>query len=393
MSTAWEEIDQKFYTRLAQSIDPIDSTLIFYGDLISSGVLKSFDKKGNEVENDELIALLNKPNNNQDYKQFLKEWLYYLYAHGYEYIVPSSASIGFENKLTANSQLFTLDPDNIKFNGSGFNLFSFWNSKSNQTIVFDYEPLGLTNIKYDTVIPFFDVRQNPKKPYTGISRMLALKQQIQNYHLALQAKGNMIMRSGSQMIALDGKTEDWGLDSSVGTGMYDEEGNPVTVTHKEKLESQIQNTGIGKNNKGIIFATLPLKVSSLSDGLEKIKYDDLAGQDARVMLNKYNVPKEFQNLILSDVAKYDEKNSSLKFIIQNILQPLSETFCNKICAFYKWENTLKIDFSELPVFADTENTIISTKTAQFTLSKLLLDNGAIDETQFQKMLKDYGIIN
>ena len=392
MSSAWEEIDQKFYTRLAQSIDPIDSTLIFYGDLLSSGQLKSFDKKGNEVENDELIGLLLKPNDNQDYKQFIKEWLYYLYAHGYEYIIPQSTSVGFEKKLKSGSQLFTPDPDNIKFNGSGFNLFSFWNSKQGKTVTFDYEPLNLKGVGYEDVIPFFDIRQNPKKPYTGISRMLALKQQIQNYHLALQAKGNMIKRSGSQMIALDGKVEDWGMDGSIGSGQYDSEGNPIMTTHKEKLERQIQSTGIGNNNMGIIFANLPLKVSSLSDGLEKIDYDKLCGQDARTMLNKYNVPKEFQNLILSDVAKYDEKNSSLKFIIQNILQPLADTFCNKICSFYNWENTLKIDFSELPIFADTENTIIATQTSQFTLAKTLLDSNVISEEEFKKMLKDYGII-
>lgn len=393
MSSAWEEIDQKFYTRLAQSIDPIDSTLIFYGDLLSSGKLKSYDKKGNEVDNDELVGLLLKPNDNQDYKQFIKEWLYYLYAHGYEYIIPQSPSFGFENKLKSGCQLFTPDPDNLLFNGSGFNLFSFWNAKRGKTVTFDYAPLNLKSVNYEDIIPFFDIRQNPKKPYTGVSRMLALKQQIQNYHLALQAKGNMIKRSGSQMIALDGKTEDWGLDGIIGTGQMDGAGNPITTTHKEKLERQIQSTGIGNNNMGIIFANLPLKVSSLSDGLEKIDYDKLLGQDARTMLNKYNVPKEFQNLILSDVAKYDEKNSSLKFIIQNILQPLADTFCNKICSYYNWENTLKIDFSELPIFADTENTIIATQTSQFTLAKMLFDNGAIDENEFKKMLKDYGIIN
>ena len=72
---------------------------------------------------------------------------------------------------------------------------------------------------------------------------------------------------------------------------------------------------------------------------------------------------------------------------------MADTFCNKICSYYNWENTLKIDFSELPIFADTENTIIATQTSQFTLAKMLLDNGAIDENEFKKMLKDYGIIN
>lgn len=391
MSSAWETIDQKFYTRLAQSIDPIDSTLIFYGDLLSSGVLKAYDKKGNEVENDDLIGLLQKPNHNQDYKQFVKEWLYYLYAHGYEYIIPQSSSVGFEKKLSSNSQLFTLDPDNIKFNTSRFSILNFWNTSNNKSVVFDYEPLGLSNISYDDVVPFFDVRQNPAKPYTGISRMLALKQQILNYHLALQAKGNMITRSGSQLIVLDGKTEDWGLDGERGVG-YDQDGNPITTTNKKDIENQLRDTGMSNGNKGVTFMMLPLKAMSLSEGLEKIDYDAIAGQDARTMLNKFNVPKEFQNLILSDVAKYDEKNSSLKFIIQNILQPLADTFCNKLVAHYNHENTLRIDFSELPVFADTENTIIATKNAQFSLYNTLFEKNLITDVEFKKILKDYGII-
>ena len=99
----------------------------------------------------------------------------------------------------------------------------------------------------------------------GISRLLALRQQIQNYSLALQGKENLIKRSGSILVSLDAsKSEDLGLDSSVGTGEFDKAGNPILATHKEKLEQQLRETGLGNGSMGIMFSTLPLKSSPLS---------------------------------------------------------------------------------------------------------------------------------
>lgn len=394
-SSAWEDINQNFYTKLAQSIDPIDSTITFYAEILSSGILKSLDKEGNEVDNDELIALLKNPNEFQNFKEFIKEWLYYHYSHGWNYVVPQSTSVGFEKKLKTSgvkTKLYNCDPDNMIWNNSFLGtLFNFLGLNKENKINFDYKPLGFKKIDYDKVIPFIDVRQNPEKPYVGISRLLSLHQQIKNYSLALQGKENLIKRSGSILVSLDVKTEDMGMDSVLGTGTFDDKGNPVTTTHKAKLEEQLRDTGLGNGSMGIMFSTLPLKSMPLSTGLENIKFDELSIEDARQMLNKYNLPKEFQNLT-KESAKFLNRQMAMIEVIQNTIEPLAMSFCDKMRTYFDWENKIIIDFSHLPVFSQLEETKAKTMTAQVDLYYGLFEKKVITDAEFKKILEDYGII-
>lgn len=394
-SNAWESIDQNFYTRLAQTIDPIDSTITFYAEILSSGILKSLDKEGNDTtENDALIALLKNPNENQNFQQFIKEWLYYHYAHGWNYIIPQSTAIGFEKRLDGKTktQLFNCDPDHIDWENNTINsLFNFF-KKSESKVSFSYKPLGLANINYTSVIPFFDVRQNSEKPYIGVSRLLSLRQQIQNYSLSLQGKENLIKGSGSRLISLDAKTEDMGMDAVVGTGQFDKEGNPITTTQKENLENQMRSTGIGSANKGIIFANIPLKITHLSAGLENIGFDQLMIADAKTILNKFNLPKEFQNLE-KEAPKFQNRQMAMIEVVQNTIEPLADSFCKTVSTFFNWENTIKLDFSHLPVFSDNELIRAETQQAIITMYTGLFQSGIIDQAQFTQILIDNGIIN
>lgn len=390
-SNSWENIDQNFYTRLAQTIDPIDSTITFYAEILSSGILKALDKDGNEAtENDALIALLKNPNDNQNFQQFIKEWLYYHYSHGWNYIVPQSTSLGFEKKLggSAKTSLYNVDPDHIEWKSQS----SFYNFfKIKKDISFNYKPYSFNSIKYSEVIPFFDVRNNPEKPHIGISRLASLRLQIQNYSLSLQGDENLIKRSGSILVSLDSKSnEDMALDSAVGTGEFDKDGNPITATHKDKLEQQLRETGLGNGSLGVMFSTLPLKSQPLSSGLENIKFDEKMVGYARQMLNKFNVPLEFQNLT-STPSKYANRQMAMIEVIQNTIEPLADSFCDKIRSYFNWENSIKLDFSHLPIFSDNESTKITTQQAIVNLYAGLFEKGIITDTEFKLILKENGI--
>ena len=79
-------------------------------------------------------------------------------------------------------------------------------------------------------------------------------------------------------------------------------------------------------------------------------------------------------------------------VVQNIIQPLAQYFCEKISSFFKWENTIYIDYSHLPVFAENEKTKIETTKLKLELLIQLLDKGALTQEEFNTKLKDYGII-
>lgn len=390
-STAWENIDQNFYTRLAQTIDPIDSAITFYAEILSSGILKSLDKEGNDVtENDALIALLKKPNANQNFQQFIKEWLYYHYAHGWNYVVPQCSSIGFTKKLggTTKTELYNCDPDHFTWGSNS----SFFGLIKNYKITFSYKPLDFVNIDYSDIIPFIDVRQNSEKPHIGIARWLALRKQIENYSLSLQGDENLIKRSGSILVSLDAKpTDDLGLDTMVGTGQFDKDGTPLTTTQKALLEKQLKETGLGNNSMGIMYSSLPLKSQPLSAGLENIKFDEKMVGYARQIYNKLNVPKEFQNLD-KETAKFANRQMAMMEVIQNTIEPLATSFCDKMQTYFNWENTILLDFSHLPVFADNEETKLTTQQALVTMYEGLFEKGRLTDKELIQIYKDNGII-
>jgi len=236
-----------------------------------------------------------------------------------------------------------------------------------------------------------DVRQNSAKPWIGVSRLLALHQQIKNYSLALQGKENLIKRTGSILVSLDVRTEDMGMDGEIGTGKFDDAGKPVTTTHKKQLEEQLRDTSLGNGSKGIMFSTLPLKSTPLSSGLESINFDNLSIEDARQILNKFNLPKEFQNLT-KESAKFLNRQMAMIEVIQNTIEPLADSFCDKIRSYYRHDNKIKIDFSELPVFSQIAKAKIETNQAAYDLYSQMLREERITEQEFLKIMKDYGII-
>lgn len=365
--------------------------------MLSSGNFTS--KNGDkDIENDPLIELLNNPNEYQTGEELLKCWSYYFDAHGWVYIYPSSNSVGFENQLKSNSivksKLYVLDPDLIKFTHTNISnrILSLFGAEN--PVKFDYEPLGLKGVKYSEIVPYFDIRQNSEKPYIGVSRLLALGQQIQNYFIAMQGKEHLLKSVGGQLIVLDGKTDDFGLDVLVPDkfdNIVDENGNPKTVTHKENLENQLNKTGLGSNYKSISFMNLPLKKINLSDGLDKIKFDAYALEDARAIYNKFNIPQEFQNLTTKTSATADDKTSSLMWYIQNSTEPTGNQLPMKLAKFYNHENTVKLSFSHLPVFQENEETRVDVNVKVVDMYVRLFEAELIDEKDLKLILKNYGI--
>lgn len=375
-------------------MDPIDSTITFDSEILASGIIKAKDKNGVDVsDTDPLVQLLRNPNENQNTAEFIKEWFYYFRSHGWTYVVPQSSSIGYEfilNKGT-KTQIYNVDPDNVKWGNFWSSVMNFLGVGEKDKIQFDYKPLGFKKISYKNVVSFIDVRQNPERPWMGVSRLLALKPNIENYMISLQAKKNMLKKSGSFLISLDSKADDMGLDSMTGTGKMDDKGNPEMTTHKKVLEDQLRKTGIfNDSNMGMLFSGLPLKVTQLSQGLEDIDYDAKAVQDARIIMNKYNLPTEFQNLTV-ERSKYANRDAAMMEVVQNNIQPVGNLFCEKMQKAFKSENKLWMDFSHLPIFTKDKATQITTMASAYDLYAKMKADGNLTDEEFNQKLKENGI--
>lgn len=398
ISGSWGDLNHEKYTFLAQSVDPIDSTITFFAEIFSSGIYKAVDKNGIDVtDTDLLVQLLNNPNEFQNGSEYRKQWLYYHYANGWNYEYPKSDSAGFEKNLTKNSEatatkIYNLDPDHIVWKTSFTNnLLNFLGFLKSKLILFSYKPFGFSQIEFSQVIPYFDVRQDSEKPFIGVSRLCALQQQIDNFRLSVKGKQNLIKRTGVILVSQSKQNEDLGLETRFFKG-NDADGVPIQTSHKESLQEDLRNASLSNDSMGVIFSTLSLNPTPLSQGLENVKFDDYSIQDARQIINKFNLPQELANLTpKTSVTAEDRKSASLS-VIQNIIQPLANSFCDKKMSFFNHENKISLDFSHLPMFSENENTKILTHTSIVNLYKTLFTENLITDKQFKDKLQSYGII-
>lgn len=398
MSGAWGGLNHQKNTCLAQTIDPIDSTITFFAEIFSSGIYKAVDKNGIDVtDTDLLVQLLNKPNEFQNGSEYRKQWLYYHYANGWNYEYPKSESAGFERNLIKNSEstrtkIYNLDPDHIVWKTSMTNVvLNFLGFLKSKSILFSYKPFGFSQIEFSQVIPYFDVRQDSEKPFIGISRLGALHQQIENFRLSVKGKQNLIKRTGVILVSQTKQNEDLGLETRFFKG-NDENDIPIQTSHKESLQEDLRNASLGNDSMGVIFSTLSLNPTPLSQGLENVKFDEYSIQDARQIINKFNLPQELANLTPKTSVTAEDRQSAMISVIQNIIQPLANSFCAKKNSFFNHENTISLDFSHLPMFAENENTKILTQTSIVNLYKSLLIDKVITNKEFKDKLQSYGII-
>jgi hypothetical protein len=393
-SFTWGNLQQKKYTKLAQEIDPVNSAVTLLAELAASGKLKAKNAKGDDItDKDLLVKLLMNPNENQNFDEFWKDLMFYFYSSGYCYLLPSSESIGYETRLdlkTSRPKLYALNPDYYDFKHTNFsfrNLFGLENP-----VRFDYSPLSIGNILYTNVVALFDIRQDSLEPFKGISRLKSLEQIIENWWLAMLCKKNFFQRTGGVVVSATNKLDDLALDSeTIDQFNLDEDGETKVTTQKDNLQNQLRNTSLVNDGLGITYSSIQLQKFNLSDGLEKINFDNYSLEDARRVFNTFNVPLELANLT-KDSAKYDNKNIAYKQVLQMVVKPTSDRILEKIVKKYKHDAILYMDFDDLPMFAEDEGEKITNQQAVVSMYLELLSADKIDDKLFNQIMEENGII-
>jgi Ca2+-binding EF-hand superfamily protein len=375
-------------------IDPVNSAITLLAELSASGKLKAKNSQGDDVtDKDLLVKLLTNPNENQNFDEFWKDLMFYFYSSGYCYLLPYSESVGYETRLdlkTANAKLFALNPDYYDFKNNTFsfkNLFGLENP-----VRFDYMPLSIGNIFYSNVVALFDIRQDTICPYTGVSRLKSLEQPIENWWLSMLCKKNFFQRTGGVVVSATNKMDDLALDSeTIDQFNLGEDGEAKVTTQKENLQNQLRNTSLVNDGLGITYSSIQLQKFNLSDGLEKINFDNYSLEDARRIFNAFNIPLELANLT-KETAKYDNKNIALKQLIQMVIKPTVDRILEKIVKKYNHDTMLYIDYSELPMFAEDMGEKVTNQQVLVTMYMELLTAGKIDDKLFNQIMEENGII-
>lgn len=247
---------------------------------------------------------------------------------------------------------------------------------------------------FSEIIPFYDIAQDPKNPFKGVTRLKALEDEINQIWLANKAIDNQIKLSGNIIVSPDSTKESpmtMGLDKPVTTA------NAAGKTHKQEIEEKLNIPGI-IFGKSLTVSSTALKAINLAESLKDYDYNKKYKQEAgRVILNLYDIPRKLQNIITTSELKSDKEGEEID-VYEKIIIPAANSLAKSINSVYSplTKTYIEFDYLHLAVFAERlQNAKKYEQEAKEKSADLLIrlrNEGLISEAECIKMMKDEKII-
>lgn len=337
---SWGEYKTNKFYSLSLKNYYLNRSIILVSDCFNNANILEFDAKtGDPVADGPLKTFLKSPNNNQTSKELFQEFVRNLLSGGYCYLYPYHQNAAYVNFIEKGSQLLVLNNDHIDHQGQQPKFLQ-------EEYSFMYEPIGPAKINFSQIIPFFDISQDPKNKFRGISRMQALEDELSQIYIANKAISNQIKMSGNIIVSPEATKESelsQGLDKPIIVG--------AQKTQKDQIEENINSSGLLRG-KSFTISSTALKAINLAESLKDYDFNAKFKQEAgRVIMNLYGIPRKLQNIITTAEMKSDKEGEDVD-MYEKIVIPMADNFSESINSVYSelTGTKIKLDYSHLSVF-------------------------------------------
>ncbi|GAB0156221.1 hypothetical protein CHRYSEOSP005_14850 [Chryseobacterium sp. Alg-005] len=331
--------------------------------------------------------MLTNPNYKQSFEELGKDFIRNLFSGGFSYLLPYHENPAYVNFIDKGSSLICLNNDNIDFGGRSIKLFQ-------NDISFDYTYNFEKKVfNYKQIIPFYDIAQDPKNSFIGVSRVKALEQELSQIWISNKAIDNQIKLSGNIIVTPEAVKE-----SEMSMNTLDKPIVSVTgKTHKQDIEEKLNASGI-IFGKSLTVATTALKAINLAESLKDYDYNSKFKQEAgRIILNLFGIPRKLQNIITQSELKSDKEGEDID-LYEKVVLPVAENFAKSINSQYSKLTKTKIElsYSHLSVFAERQQNTFKTESEHKQMVSGYVSNlyekQLITRDEARKLLKDGKII-
>ena len=376
----------KFYN-LSLNNYYVNKAVILISNCFNNGVIREFDvRTGDEVENGPLAELIKNPNNDQTAKELFQEFIRNLLSGGYCYLYPYHKHPAYTTILDKKPQLLVLNNDFIDHN---FQEVKFLQ----EDYAFKYDIKGGSKLNFSQIIPFYDISQDPKNKFRGVSRLKSLEEEMNQVYLSNKAIANQIKLSGNIIVSPEATKEpelSQGLDKIITS--------TTGRTHKDDIEEKINHSGLLRG-KSFTISSTALKAINLAGSLKDYDYNTKFKHEAgRVILNLYDIPRKLQNIITTAELKSDKEGEDVD-MYEKIVIPLANNFSESINSVYSEINgtRIEIDYSHLSIFQkklqESQKAESEKKTNIINNVVTLKNNNLINDQEAKKILQDEKIIS
>jgi len=330
-----------------------------------------YEKEGDEfVTGTKILKLLKNPNPYQSQDDFLKQFIWYKYPAGWDYIhtVSSSQTKEGKNKIDNIHYLYNLNPSLIEF-PKGFAEKLIYSKAdylrfTEQEILYDKKKEN-KKIKVSDILAYYDIANGlEENNMTSPSRLDALKMPLSNIDRAFDAKNIVIQSNGKELIT----NETVGAIAKL----------PLGESEKKDIDTLLSTSdgsyGVGSRKKRSIVTNSALKWQSLHIKLAELGLDDSVIADALIVINGLNIPPEmFQ--VNGKSATFENQEKAIIAFLQSKIQGELDDFCNTIND--RFGTTLVAKLDHLPIMRGVEKAkIASLRSLAFGL-KLLVETGIL----------------
>lgn len=337
-------------------------------DLFSIGKIVEKTPNGEIVENSELQELLKYPNFFQNQKQFLWDYIFWKSLGNARLMIDS-------NTVRKDNVLYWLDSSKIEFPqkllDAGDKLVlseETFKDLEESNLKYHYDYGNEMNIPYRKVINYVDNTNGVGNWFNGFSTVETLFKVLSNSELALDAKNTNLNLAGQFMVSSTG-----GLDSAM-----------MRNDDKEDIEGKI-----GKGGKNIHAIRTAIDIKRFVENIDHLKLDDSFNKDLQIIGSVYGIPRDALEAMES--SKYENQQVARMSMVDYVLKPKAEDFCNGLVNYFGYKNKLEISWAHCDFMQVSEKERYDKEMKRATVFSELLDSGVSPEDA--ALLLDYNFEN
>ena len=377
--SAFKDLD---YLKNFNEIPELNAIINYKARAFSAGKIRAFDKKGNEIENDPIVALLKSPNWFQAEKEFLRQTKIFHDIFGNEYLFALTGA-GLDPSKWKTKALYTIPPNLVRCEYKNDDPF-YEQFEKPAGVKYTYTLGKEKEIDQNNLIHLNDnrvtVTEATKEQFLkGESKQKGLTPALNNIRMAYETRGQILSDRGSLGI-LSNKSAD--VAGSIN----------VSAEDRNAVNSQYEGIYGGlRGQKKIIITDADLRWQEMSVSPDKLGLFQETQEDFFKMCDGYGIPQELFSSVKQ--TTFENQNEARKNMYDNTTIPEANEWIGAIQSkFYPDGRViLAIDYSHLSIFQEDLALHGTTLGNLVTGLSKAFEDGAIDIQVYQQELNKIGL--
>lgn len=333
-------LDGQDKLKLALNHSTLSSVISIRADYLSKAKFYIEERNGDKNFDDPSLNFINNPNPHQSGEDFLIQYEWFLCAYGWLYQRPYISQGEVKH-------LYNLNPSLIKFPKKMGDSLLITQSEINRYYRKEFQYTDVErnkSIRFEDVIPFFDVANNIDKNETSTvtspSRLESVIREVSNVNLASDAENVTLQTNGKQIFFSNSEGQMAKL--------------PLEAKDKEAI-NEVLNSPLGyKQGKRILTADKKIGLVDATIPIANLGLNPSRETNSNIIAQRFQVPNEIYKAFTKGDTFENQKQAQIGFV-QNVIAPRADDIASSwTSSFGNPDRPFKASFDHLEIMQEVE---------------------------------------